>query len=235
MTSTGIRRTIGALVTVSTLALIVSCGQQAAETSTTSEAASSEAPAAADTDTGATADSDAAPTIDDAQAFIEKVEKTYREFGEYSARVAWAQATNITYDTNWLATKVGAEGTKMGVEAANEAKRFNDLELPTDMRRKIEKIKLGVNVPAPSTDGAATELSEVANRMRSQYATGKITLDGEEVGRNDLEEMMGNVRDADKLKEIWTKWREVPVADYEDADGGSMKGRLCCAWWQIVQ
>jgi len=218
MTSTGIRRSLGALLTVSTLALIVSCGQQAAESSTAAVATTAEAPNTPESDPPATNNA-AAPTIDDAQAFIEQVEKSYREFGEYSARIAWAQATNINYDTNWLATKVGAEGTELGVKAANDAKRFNDLELPADMRRKIEKIKLGVNVPAPSTDGAATELSEVANRMRSQYATGKIMLDGEEVGRNDLEERMGTIRDAAKLKEIWTKWREVPVADYEDGDG----------------
>lgn len=205
------RRTLGGLLTVSTLALIVSCGQQAAQQTTTSEASTTPA-AAIET-------ASAEPTLDEAQAFIERVEKSYREFGEYSARTQWTQATNITFDTNWLATKVGAEGTKLGVDFANEAKRFNDLDLPADMRRKIEMIKLGVNVPAPSRDGAANELAEIENRMGSQYATGKITLDGEEVGRNDLEAMMGTVREAARLQEIWTKWREVPVAAYGDADG----------------
>lgn len=212
MTSTGIRRGLGVLATVSTLALIVSCGQ---ETSATSAVAAT----TPDANTTPKTETTAAPTVEDAQAFIESVEKMTREFGEYSARVQWAQATNITYDTNWLATKVGAEGTELGVKAANEAKRFNDLELPADMRRKIEKIKLGVNVPAPSTDGAAAELSEVSTRMGSQYATGKITLDGKEVARNDLEAMMGTIRDADRLQEIWTKWREIPVADYANSDG----------------
>ncbi|MGV6820120.1 MAG: M2 family metallopeptidase [Parvularcula sp.] len=158
-------------------------------------------------------------TVKDAKEFVSRVEDFYREFGEYSARVEWAQATNITYDTNWLATKVSAEGTEKGVAFANEAKRFNDLDLPADLRRKIEMIKLGVNVPAPSTDGAAAELAQVSTRLGSQYAKGKIELDGKMVPRNDLEEMMGTIRDPDKLKEIWTKWREVPVATYDDGKG----------------
>ncbi|MEE4174527.1 MAG: M2 family metallopeptidase [Xanthomonadales bacterium] len=164
---------------------------------------------------------DAAKTADDAARFITEVEQWQREYGEYAARVAWVQATNITYDTNWLATRSSAEATRKGVEFANRAKDFNDLELPAEMRRKLEKIKLGVNLPAPTREGAAGELAEINNRMRSTYATGKIELDGEQVSRNDLEAMMGTVRDPEKLQEIWTKWREVPVA--ERADGGNMK------------
>ena len=99
-----------------------------------------------------------APTVEDAAEFIAEVEQWSREYGEYAARVAWAQATNITYDTNWLATKSSAEATRKGVEFANQAKVFNDLELPAVMRRKIEKIKLGVNIPAPTTEGAAGDL-----------------------------------------------------------------------------
>lgn len=161
------------------------------------------------------------PTEQDAAAFIAEVEQWQREYGEYAARVAWVQATNITYDTNWLATRASAEATRKGVEFANRAKDFNDLDLPAEMRRKLEKIKLGVNLPAPTRDGAAGELAELNNRMRSTYATGKIELDGEQVARNDLEAMMGTVRDPARLQEIWTKWREVPVAPRED--GGNMK------------
>jgi peptidyl-dipeptidase A len=162
-----------------------------------------------------------APTAKDAETFIAEVEQWQREYGEYAARVAWVQATNITYDTNWLATKSAAEATRKGVEFANRAKDFNEVDVPAVVRRKLEKIKLGVNLPAPTRDGAAAEVAEINNRMRSTYATGKIELDGEMVSRNDLEEMMGTVRDAQRLQEIWTKWREVPVAQRED--GGNMK------------
>ncbi|MFQ5564458.1 MAG: M2 family metallopeptidase [Parvularculaceae bacterium] len=212
MTITPPRRPLAALAAVSALALAAACSQQTQP----GESADADAagPAPAETVT-------AEPTVSEAEAFVEKVEKFYREFGEYSARVQWAQATNITFDTNWLATKVDAEGTEKGVEFANRAKRFNDVELPTELRRKIEMIKLGLNLPAPERPGAAKELAEVNTRMSSTYAVGKIELDGELTPRNDLEEMMGTVRDPARLEEIWTKWREIPVARRED--GGDMK------------
>lgn len=211
MSSTDTKRRIGALCAVSAFALVAACGQQNQTTATTAtpeNAASSNAAAQPDGSTGA----EAAPTEADAAAFIERVETFYRDFGEYSARIAWANQTYINFDTDWLITKVSAEGTEMGVKFANEAKRYNDMELPEDVRRKLELIKLGLNIPAPERPGAAQELSEINTRMGSTYSTGKIEIDGKETPRVDLEAMMGEVRDPAKLQEMWVKWREVPVA-----------------------
>ncbi|PQA88810.1 M2 family metallopeptidase [Hyphococcus luteus] len=196
-----ILRRAGAAAAISALALAAACSPEPAEPSGTDETA--------------------APTVEDAKEFIARVEDWYRDFGEYSARIQWVNATYITYDTDWLSSRVAAEGTEMGVKFANEAKRFNDLDLPAEMRRKIEFIKLGLNLPAPEKPGAAKELADINTRMGSTYATGKIELDGETVARVDLEEMMGTVRDPDKLEEIWVKWREIPVA--ENDDGTTMK------------
>ncbi len=160
-------------------------------------------------------------TEQDAAEFIAEVEQFSREYGEYAARIAWAQATNITFDTNWLATRADTEATEMGVKFANRAKDFNDIELPAEMRRKMNKIKLGVNLPAPTREGAAAELAAISTRMSSTYATGKIELDGEMVSGNDLEALMGTVRDPELLEYMWTAWREMPVAPLED--GGNMK------------
>ncbi len=213
MTIRNFKRPLGALAAVSALALVAACSQQD-ETG----AASSAADAAGSVEPAATGD---VASVEDAAAFIEGVEEWSRDFGEYYARVAWVQATYINYDTNWLVTRVDTESTEMGVKFANQAKRYNDVELPAEMRRKIEAIKLGLNLPAPERPGAAAELAEINTRMGSTYATGKIELDGEEVARNDLEEMMGTIRDPARLQEIWTKWRAVPIAPNDD--GGTMK------------
>lgn len=207
------RRPVRALAAVSILALAAACGQPSSNND-----AQAPAPAA---EPSPSQEANAAPTVDEAAAFIERVEEFYRDFGEYSARVAWVNNTYINYDTDWLTTRAGAEGTEMGVKFANQAKRFNDLELPAEMRRKIELVKLGLNLPAPERPGAAQELSEINTRMGSTYATGKIELGGEQVVRNDLEEMMGTVRDPEKLQEIWVKWREIPVA--KNDNGTTMK------------
>lgn len=203
---------IQGLTAVSALALLTACSQERADD------AADPTPYVGEQEnrTASGAENNGAPTVDEAEAFIERVEKWTREFGEYSARVAWVQATYINHDTNWLVTKSDTEATEMGVKFANEAKRFNDLQLSAEMRRKLDSIKLGVNLPAPERPGAAAELSEINTRMGSIYATGKIDLDGKQVVRNDLEEMMGEIRDPAKLEEIWTKWREVPIAKGEN-------------------
>ena len=197
----------------SAAALLTACGQNGG--------AGSEAPVQPPEGETRRVVEEAAPTADDAAAFIERVETWTRDFGEYYARIAWVQATYINYDTNWLVTKADTEFTETAVKFANEAKRFNDLDLPQTMRRKLEAIKLGVNLPAPSRPGAAAELAEINTRMGAAYETGAIELDGETVPRNDLEAMMGDIRDPAKLQEIWIKWREVPVS--ADEDGNSIR------------
>ena len=206
-------RPLWAMAAVSALALAAACGQP--QTPATEDSAGAE-PAAE-----AAAPADAAPTVEEAAAFIEEVEDWTRDFFEYFARVAWVQATYINFDTNWLVTRADTENTEVSVKFANEAKRFNELALPTDMRRKIEAIKLGINLPAPTRPGAAAELAEINTRMGAAYETGKIELEGETVPRSDIEVMMGDIRDAEKLQEIWTKWRDVPVTP--DASGDSIK------------
>ncbi len=207
------RRALAAAI--SAMALTVACGapQQGAETPAQSESAQQP-----DENAG---EAGSAPTAFDAAEFLGRVEAELREFGEYSARVSWVQQTYINYDTNWLATKTNERAVELGVAFANEAKRFNDIDLPAEMRRKIEMIKLAVDIPAPTKAGAAGRLAEINTRMGATYETGKIELDGKLVGRNDLEAMMGSVRDPARLEEIWTKWRTVPTA--RDADGNTMK------------
>ena len=231
MVSSDFQRRVAALCMVSAVALPAACGRQNddANAAQTDENTTIEMGAEMGAETGATdagaapetaappangaGDSDNAPTEADAAAFVEDVETFYREFGEYAARIAWANQTHINYDTNWLNAKASAEGAEMGVKFANEAKRFNDVALPDDMRRKLALIKLGLNIPAPERPGAAQALSEINTRMGATYATGKIELDGVETARVDLEAMMGEIRDPAKLQEIWVKWREIPVAE----------------------
>ena len=233
MVSSDFQRRVAALCMVSAVTLLAACGRQnddanAAQTdeNTTiemgaetgvemgAEAGATDAGAAPETAAPpANGDGESAPTEADAAAFVEDVETFYREFGEYAARIAWANQTHINYDTNWLNAKASAEGAEMGVRFANEAKRFNGVALPDDMRRKLALIKLDLNIPAPERPGAAQALSEINTRMGATYATGKIELDGVETARVDLEAMMGEIRDPAKLQEIWVKWREIPVAE----------------------
>ena len=53
-------------------------------------------------------------TAEGATAFIADAETKWAEVSEYVARIQWARATNITFDTMWLEAKVHAEMTEFG-------------------------------------------------------------------------------------------------------------------------
>jgi len=145
-------------------------------------------------------------TASDAQAFVDMVEKDLAERHPHAARAYWIQANFVTEDTVALVSKISAESTALSVKYANEAKQFNDLELDPDLRRKLEIIKLGITLPAPTNAADNKELAEITTELGSIYATGKDPFDrtlGELVG------LMATSRDADKLLKAWAGWRTI--------------------------
>ena len=139
------------------LALLAGCSAP-----DTDPAASSAATAAPDT--GA-----AAQTVADAAQFLSDAEDELRAFSEFGSRTAWVQNNFITYDTNWLLERMSTQGTEMSVRLATETARYNDLDLTTEMSRKMNVLRAGITLPAPSDSAAAARLSELTTRMGSAY------------------------------------------------------------------
>ncbi len=151
----------------------------------------------------------AKPTAADAEAFVTAAEKEAFDYTVSASRVFWVNSTYLTDDTNALAAEVGAKGTEMQVRFALEAAKFNDVAgLSEETRRKLDKLRGGIVLPAPTTEGAAAELNTIATELQSIYGKGKGTLDGKPVSGSDIEAAMGDVRDPAKLKEMWVSWHD---------------------------
>ncbi|RDX35572.1 peptidase M2 family protein [Kangiella sp. HD9-110m-PIT-SAG07] len=145
-------------------------------------------------------------TAEDAAAFVAGAEKRLTEIAEYAARIAWVNANFVTHDTTALNAQVGEDYTKLGVELANEAKKFNGLDLPYDVNRKIEMIKLGLTLPAPADAEKTKQLAQISSKLDSIYAKGK-SPDGRSLGQ--LSQVLRESRDADEQLKAWTGWREI--------------------------
>ncbi|WP_073976777.1 M2 family metallopeptidase [Erythrobacter donghaensis] len=159
----------------------------------------------------------AKPTADDAEAFIAAAEKEGFDYTVSASRVFWINSTYLTDDTNALAAEVGAKGTEMQVRFALEAAKYNDVPgLSAETRRKLDKLRGGIVLPAPTTEGAAAELNTIATELQSIYGKGKGTLDGKSVSGSDIEAAMGDVRDPAKLKEMWVSWHDNVGAPMKD-------------------
>ena len=165
----------------------------------------------------------AAPTIQEAKEFLEQAEKDIEEINAIGSRIYWINSNFITEDTDWLASKIGADYAKMATRLANEAKRFNALELPADMRRKMDGLKRGSEFPAPDKAGAAEKLSKIMTDLNSAYGKGKFKYkssdpqfadlyadnpDGE-LSLGALSDIIAKSRNPEELQTVWEGWRKV--------------------------
>lgn len=151
----------------------------------------------------------AAPTVADAEAFLAKAEKDLFDFSVEGAKVAWINSTYITDDTDALAAKYGEVGTEKAVQYALDAAKYQNVAgLSAETKRKLDILRGGLVLPAPTTEGAAKELSEIATRLNSAYGKGKGTLNGKEINGSDIEAAMGTNRNPEELKEMWVSWHD---------------------------
>jgi peptidyl-dipeptidase A len=150
-----------------------------------------------------------ARTAEGARAFVAQVEKDLFDLSVISGRAQWVNATYITDDTDALAAHFGAIGTEKSVRYAKEAALWIQAPgLDEDTKRKLNILRTSIVLPAPSTPGAATELNEISTNLQSQYGKGRARHRGKEVTGDVAEELMGTVRNAAELKELWQSWHE---------------------------
>ncbi|MCB2082631.1 MAG: M2 family metallopeptidase [Sphingomonadaceae bacterium] len=170
-------------------------------------------------ESGATEAAEAYPmTPQGAADWVAMVEKDLFDFSLEAGKVAWINATYITDDTNALNAKIGAEGTEKSVKYALEAAKYAEVAgLDPVVARKLDILRNGIVLPAPTTDGAATELNEIATSLNSQYGAGKGVLGGKEINGSDIEAEMGNLdRTPEELAEMWASWHNNVGAPMKD-------------------
>ena len=153
------------------------------------------------------------PSVEDAQAFVEQAEAELEAVWEHSSRAAWGQANFITEDTEILAARANERATALTVRLANEAARFNDVDLPDELERKLLLLRLALTVPAPSDPEETSELSRIQARMESTYGRGEYCPDlGECWDLQEMTRMLVESRDPTLLLDVWKGWRTVSPA-----------------------
>jgi len=155
-------------------------------------------------------------TISDVESFLEKVEQEDKTLGPVISSAYWISSNFITYDSQKIVADFGKRYSLMSVERANEAATFDDLDLPEDMRRKLDLIKGGFVMPAPLDDTLAGELANIESELGAMYGSGEHCF-----SENDcydleaFEKIIDSSRNPDELLKAWTGWREIgkPMKD----------------------
>ncbi len=158
-----------------------------------------------------------APTVEDAAAFMADAEKQLFEAGTSLERKAWVQANFVTVDTSAIVAEADEEYTLLGVKLANETKRFEKLELPAELRRKMNILKGALTLPAPDDAAKTAELARIKANLDATYATGKVEMEGETLSLGGVSDIIASDRTPERLLAAWDGWHKIskPMkADY---------------------
>jgi peptidyl-dipeptidase A len=152
-----------------------------------------------------------APTAEEAAAFVERAEGELFDLLVAAERAAWVQANFITQDTEILAAEANERLLAAAVRLAQGAARFNGLDLPYDVGRKLDLMRLGLTLPAPDDPDETAELTRIMSRLESLYGSGEYCPDEGEPCRDlqELSRVMAESRDPRELLEAWVGWRTI--------------------------
>ena len=150
------------------------------------------------------------PSADEARAFVEAAERRLLDLGIQASRAQWVQNNFITDDTEIIAADAQKNLVAAQMDLAKGAARFNVLDLPYDVARKLRLLKTSITLSAPSDPAKQTELSEIAANMESRYGKGEYCrAAGKCLDINQLGRIMAESRDPAELLDVWRGWRTI--------------------------
>ncbi len=152
------------------------------------------------------------PTVEEARAFVAGAESRLRETWLKSSRADWVAATYITVDTEQISADASKEVLALTKELATEATRFDGLQLPAEIQRKLILLKLSLALPPPSDAAEQGELAELVVSLQSDYGRGKYCPQGENaecLDVNAIGNIMAENRDPARLLEVWRGWHAI--------------------------
>ncbi|MDP9194913.1 MAG: M2 family metallopeptidase [Acidobacteriota bacterium] len=161
----------------------------------------------------------AAPTAEEAAQFVNEAEARLAAMSVDAQRASWVQSTYITYDTQIMAARENEKLINTGVELAKLAARYDGLELPYDVRRKLEIIKLALTSPGPADPALTAEMARIASELEAAYGSGKYCPPGKSgdacLDVNEVTNIMRTSRDPKQLLDVWQGWHTVspPMRD----------------------
>src|SRR5437870_5364193 len=155
-----------------------------------------------------------APTPNDAARFVADAEGRLAAINVDQQRASWVAENFITYDTQLIAAKANEQQINLGVDLAKQAAKFDNVpNLPFDVRRKLDLIKLGLTTPGPSDPVKTAELARIGAEMDAAYGAGKYCPPGATGDKcldiNTISRIMRESRDPARLLEVWRGWHTI--------------------------
>jgi peptidyl-dipeptidase A len=154
------------------------------------------------------------PTAEEAKAFLDGAEARLLSLSEEAGRAAWVQATYITDDTEILSARANQRQIDATVQLVKESRRFDGVELPPELARKMKLLRLSLTMAAPSDPKESEELTRIAAGMEAAYGKGRACTEGEKdlskcLDINQVTRVMAESRKPAELLSLWRGWHAV--------------------------
>ncbi|WP_043318566.1 M2 family metallopeptidase [Microbulbifer sp. HZ11] len=159
-----------------------------------------------------------------ARVFLDSAQERLAKMAEEASHASWLASTYINVDSQYTEALAMERYTSLAVELAQEAAKFDSVELDAETRRMLTMLKQGLVFPAPNDPKLTAELAQIGSKMQGMYGAGKYCPDqkpgAEKPAAGDdkqnkcytltqMGQMMANSRDPKLLKELWVGWRKV--------------------------
>src|SRR6267143_966168 len=118
-------------------------------------------------------------TAAEAEKFVADAEKRLFDLNVKFSRADWVKSTFITDDTEAMSAEANKDVIAATTELADQSGRFDGLDLPYDVARKLKLLKLSLTLPAPRDPTQRDELTKLAASLEGDYGKGKYCPDSE--------------------------------------------------------
>jgi peptidyl-dipeptidase A len=151
------------------------------------------------------------PNVDDAKKFLDEVEQKTLDLGNESQQAGWVQENFITDDTEALSAKANQRAIDYGVLAAKDTKKFDDVQLPADMRRKMTLLKTGLTLATPADPKESAEVTRLAASLDAAYGKGKYCMGQPDpcLDIGDITRIMADSTNPKELLDVWQGWHTI--------------------------
>ena len=167
-----------------------------------------------------TTSSDTAPTAADAKKFIDDVNATTLKLATEASQAGWVAETYITGDTSALNARVNQRFIDTLARYAKDAVRFDHTDVPPDLRRSLNLLKVSLVMATPSDPREGEELTSIAANLDAAYGKGKWCEDPKKAEScldiNQITEIMRVSRDEKKLRQVWEGWHTISPSMRKD-------------------
>jgi peptidyl-dipeptidase A len=164
----------------------------------------------------ATAQAKPAATVTGARRFIERAERDLLDLSIKANQATWVASNFITDDTEALSAEHSRNLAVAIQRYAIEAKRYERLRLPAELRRKLTLLKLALVAPPPGNPTDATELTKITTSMEADYGKGTYCRPSKTAGApneclqiNELSRILVASTDPNELLDVWQGWHRI--------------------------